>query len=107
MSIIPPRSAAIVHLKAQGLSKASEGVLSAATHLVLSPTHTRCERRRKVGVSEFKGKTYVNIREYYTKDGKDLPGAKGISLPPDQWHALQAGLPALLSAVKAQQEELA
>ena len=31
-------------------------------------------------VSEFKGKLMVNIREYYEKDGKSLPGKK-VSLP--------------------------
>jgi len=32
---------------------------------------------RFVSVSEFKGKPYINIREYYEKDGKKLPGNKG------------------------------
>uniref|UniRef100_A0A182NPR9 Transcriptional coactivator p15 (PC4) C-terminal domain-containing protein n=1 Tax=Anopheles dirus TaxID=7168 RepID=A0A182NPR9_9DIPT len=45
-------------------------------------------KMRKVTVSEFKGKTYVNIREFYEKDGKDLPSKKGISLPVDQWKKL-------------------
>ncbi|KAJ6645447.1 putative RNA polymerase II transcriptional coactivator [Pseudolycoriella hygida] len=36
-------------------------------------------------VNDFKGKTYVNIREYYEKDGKVLPGKKGISLNLEQW----------------------
>lgn len=40
-------------------------------------------------VSKFKGKTYVNIREFY-KDKDDLikPGKKGISLTLDQWKTL-------------------
>ena len=34
-------------------------------------------KNRFVSVSEFKGKAYVNIREYYDKDGKQMPGKKG------------------------------
>ena len=33
---------------------------------------------RYASVFEFKGKKYVNIREYYEKDGKTLPGKKGV-----------------------------
>lgn len=40
---------------------------------------------RFVNVSEFKGKPYVNIREYYEKDGKPQPGKKGIALNIEQW----------------------
>ena len=32
--------------------------------------------KRRVGISEFKGKFMVNIREYYEKDGEVLPGKK-------------------------------
>ena len=33
-------------------------------------------KQRRVTVSSFKGKNLVNIREYYEKDGKELPGKK-------------------------------
>lgn len=33
-------------------------------------------RARRVTVSTFKGRTMVNVREYYEKDGQELPGKK-------------------------------
>lgn len=46
-------------------------------------------RLRKISVSEFKGRKFVNIREYYTDDAGDLkPGKRGIALQYDQWHNL-------------------
>lgn len=58
--------------------------------------------RRKASISEFKGKLMVSIREFYEKDGQTLPGSKGISLPPEQWRKLSAGLGALNAALKEQ-----
>lgn len=34
--------------------------------------------KRKVTIQDFKGKTLVSIREYFSKDGKELPTSKGI-----------------------------
>lgn len=45
--------------------------------------------KKRVTISEFKGKTYVNIREYYEQDGKMLPSKKGISLAIEQWEELK------------------
>ncbi|KAG0615536.1 hypothetical protein M758_5G049300 [Ceratodon purpureus] len=52
--------------------------------------HIICElsAKRKVAVSQWRGKTLVSIREYYEKDGKVMPGAKGISLTPEQFAIL-------------------
>jgi hypothetical protein len=36
--------------------------------------------KRKVVVSQWKGKTLVSMREYYEKDGKVLPTSKGLVL---------------------------
>ena len=33
-------------------------------------------RMRRVTISSFRGKTLVNVREYYEKDGQELPGKK-------------------------------
>ncbi|XP_050520062.1 RNA polymerase II transcriptional coactivator [Daktulosphaira vitifoliae] len=46
------------------------------------------ERNRFVKVRDFKGKLYVDIREFYEKDGNLLPGKKGISLTMQQWNKL-------------------
>ncbi|OMP02886.1 Transcriptional coactivator p15 [Corchorus olitorius] len=36
----------------------------------------RLSEKRKVTIQEFRGKTLVSIREYYKKDGKELPTSK-------------------------------
>ena len=40
-------------------------------------SYPQLSKMRFASVSEFKGKKYVNIREYYEKDGDLLPGKKG------------------------------
>ncbi|GKZ74373.1 hypothetical protein AnigIFM60653_009055 [Aspergillus niger] len=44
-------------------------------------------KARRVTISSFRGKTLVNIREYYEKDGHELPGKKdkGESIPRPQY----------------------
>lgn len=46
------------------------------------------EGKKLVKVREFKGKVYIDIREFYEKNGELLPGTKGISLNPDTWRKL-------------------
>ncbi|XP_057791562.1 RNA polymerase II transcriptional coactivator KIWI-like [Salvia miltiorrhiza] len=50
-----------------------------------------CElsKNRKVSVRNWHGKVVVDIREFYSKDGKEFPGKKGISLSMDQWKILR------------------
>ncbi|OAF69750.1 putative RNA polymerase II transcriptional coactivator [Intoshia linei] len=46
-------------------------------------------KSRFISVSEFKGKQFVNIREYYEQDGELKPGRKGISLTKEQWEKVK------------------
>lgn len=64
----------------------------------------RLSNRRRVTLQEFRGKTLVSIREYYEKDGKELPSSKGISLTVDQWEAFQKAVPAIEEAIKKMEE---
>lgn len=50
---------------------------------------------------EFRGKIYVDVREYYEKDGEMLPGKKGISLTVEQWEKLKALIPKIDDALAA------
>ncbi|KAK7258494.1 hypothetical protein RIF29_24073 [Crotalaria pallida] len=55
--------------------------------------------RRNVSVGNFKGSTLVSIREFYCRDGKQLPGPKGISLPIEQWSNFKKSVPAIEEAI--------
>ncbi|XP_073014112.1 RNA polymerase II transcriptional coactivator KIWI-like [Typha latifolia] len=61
-----------------------------------------CEisKNRRVAVRSWQGKVVVDIREFYIKDGKQLPGKKGISLPMDQWKILREHIEEIDEAVK-------
>ncbi|KAF3018220.1 hypothetical protein E8E14_012776 [Neopestalotiopsis sp. 37M] len=59
--------------------------------------------KRRVGISEFQKKPYINIREYWTdNDGNMKPGKKGISLPLEQYNALLKAIPAINAELIAQ-----
>ncbi|GIM00510.1 hypothetical protein Vretimale_5289, partial [Volvox reticuliferus] len=59
---------------------------------------------RRVSLSEFKGVTYVGVREYYDKgSGELVPGQKGLNMNPAQWGACVAGAPAITAALQQAQ----
>ena len=71
-------------------------------HFLLCLTAALCHPffdRRKVTISSFKGKVFVDIREWYEKEGVLAPGQKGLSLAPEQWAKLREALPALAAAL--------
>ncbi|KAI6891805.1 hypothetical protein KC318_g13531 [Hortaea werneckii] len=63
--------------------------------------------KRRVQVSTFKGSTFVGIREFYEKDGKMLPGKKGISLSVDQYNAVVEIMPQIEQVLKNKNVEVA
>eukprot|EP00192_Tetraselmis_astigmatica_P012357 CAMPEP_0117650156 /NCGR_PEP_ID=MMETSP0804-20121206/1386_1 /TAXON_ID=1074897 /ORGANISM="Tetraselmis astigmatica, Strain CCMP880" /LENGTH=427 /DNA_ID=CAMNT_0005456003 /DNA_START=206 /DNA_END=1489 /DNA_ORIENTATION=+ len=56
---------------------------------------------KRVAVRSWKSQVFVDVREYYQKDGDWLPTKKGISLPVAQWKQLKAAMGVVL--VKIQQ----
>lgn len=48
----------------------------------------------QIGVSEYKGKSYFNLRIYYTTDGGAtwLPTKKGVTFAPDQLDVLEEAI---------------
>ncbi|XP_071694155.1 RNA polymerase II transcriptional coactivator KELP-like [Rutidosis leptorrhynchoides] len=60
----------------------------------------RLSNKRRVTLTEFRGKSLVSIREYYKKDGKELPSSKGISLTAEQWSTFSKNVPAIEKAIK-------
>ncbi|KAF5753485.1 putative transcription factor ssDNA-binding-TF family [Helianthus annuus] len=60
----------------------------------------RLSDKRRVTLTEFRGKSLVSIREYYKRDGKELPSSKGISLTAEQWSVFSKNVPAIEKAIK-------
>ncbi|XWS38208.1 hypothetical protein CRYUN_Cryun19dG0110800 [Craigia yunnanensis] len=66
----------------------------------------RLSEKRRVTIQEFRGKNLVSIREYYKKDGKELPSSKGISLTEEQWSAFRKNIPNIEKAVRKMESQI-
>ncbi|KAI0885665.1 PC4-domain-containing protein [Annulohypoxylon maeteangense] len=61
---------------------------------------------RRVTISDFKGKTYINIREYYTDASGSLkPGKKGIMISLEQYDKLVEAIPSINAELRAKGHE--
>ncbi|GMN31499.1 hypothetical protein TIFTF001_003296 [Ficus carica] len=60
----------------------------------------KLSEKRKVTIQDFRGKTLVSIREYFKKDGKELPTSKGISMTEEQWSVFKKNVPAIEKAIR-------
>ncbi|OAY56336.1 RNA polymerase II transcriptional coactivator KELP isoform X1 [Manihot esculenta] len=66
----------------------------------------RLSDKRRVTIQNFRGTALVSIREFYKKDGKELPSSKGISLKEEQWSALKKNIPAIEKAIRKMEDRL-
>ncbi|KAF2457494.1 transcriptional Coactivator p15-domain-containing protein [Lineolata rhizophorae] len=69
-------------------------------------TLSKGRNERRVAISQFKDQTLISIREYYEKDGKSMPGKKGISLTKEQFSALITCLPNIEAVLSSKGESL-
>ncbi|GMI66769.1 hypothetical protein like AT4G00980 [Hibiscus trionum] len=59
-----------------------------------------------VTVHDFRGRSYVSVREFYVKNGKELPSATGVTMAIETWSALKNSFPAIGEAIAKMQSKL-
>ncbi|KAK8711358.1 hypothetical protein V6N13_146642 [Hibiscus sabdariffa] len=59
-----------------------------------------------VVVHEFRGRSYVSVREFYVKNGKELPSATGVTMSIETWSALKNSFTAIDEAITKMQSNL-
>ncbi|CAI9101108.1 OLC1v1038362C1 [Oldenlandia corymbosa var. corymbosa] len=55
--------------------------------------------KRNVALHDYNGKALVSIRDYYEKDGKQLPSGRGITLTGRQWSLFRDNIGAIEKAI--------
>jgi len=53
-----------------------------------------------VKVRQYRGNCYVDIREYWTNDGKQCPTKKGVALSIANWEEFKKMIPSIDEAIK-------
>ncbi|KAI0107282.1 transcriptional Coactivator p15-domain-containing protein [Nemania sp. FL0031] len=61
---------------------------------------------RRVVIQKFKGKDFINIREYYESNGELRPGKKGIMLALEQYNALLEAIPNINAELQSKGHDL-
>jgi hypothetical protein len=89
-----PSAPAATAAPTTGSSAANTGPTSASTERDAEVSGTgqtiwRLGGNKFASVSDYKGRCSVDMREYYQKDGKWMPGKKGIALTVEQFQVLQ------------------
>ncbi|CAN1820861.1 RNA polymerase II transcriptional coactivator KELP [Linum perenne] len=59
----------------------------------------KLSNRSSVNVHDYMGKSLVSIRDYYLRNGLELPSNKGISLTTEQWSVLRKSFGDIDSAI--------
>lgn len=60
---------------------------------VLASFPRNAQETLQVSLATFKGRTYVDIRLYYTDaDGQLKPTKKGVTVPPELWDQFRQGV---------------
>lgn len=59
------------------------------------------DNNKRITIREFRGKSFLDIREFYNKDGEMMPGKKGITLSPALWKKLMEHSTEITAAVDA------
>jgi hypothetical protein len=73
-----------------------DGALADACKEGSSGHTTRIPRRRgeelRIGVAEYRGRTYADVRSYYVDDDDEWRPGRGITVPPKLWSAFCAAV---------------